>query len=291
MALFKQKNKNLPRQANNERPGRTPVNTYYRGDSQQSQSPFTKRETKKPIKRYIFGLLDIVLLAAVLIALLYSLALSNRPKVISSSSAYHDSSVYQTAASQQLASLKNRNKITFDQKGLAEALQSRFPEIAAVQTELPLFSQRPTIRLTVAQPSFFLNSPGHSYIISAAGKAVASANDIPRVRDLQNIQDQSGYKVISGQQILSTGSVAFINTVIAECARARVPISSLNLPRTPQELDLHAKDQPYYVKFYLDGDALTQTGQFLAARARFKQGTQPPAQYLDVRANGKIFYK
>ncbi|MGH7156635.1 MAG: hypothetical protein ACREGG_00760, partial [Candidatus Saccharimonadales bacterium] len=86
-------------------------------------------------------------------------------------------------------------------------------------------------------------------------------------------------------------SVGFINTVIAECKHSKVPISSLVLPTTPQELDLHTADQPYYVKFYLGGDVLNEAGQFLAARNHFAQTKQSPSQYLDVRVQGKIFYK
>jgi hypothetical protein len=70
-----------------------------------------------------------------------------------------------------------------------------------------------------------------------------------------------------------------------------VPISALSLPAVPEEIDLRASDQPYYVKFYMGGSAVLQTGQFLAARQHFKQTGQLPAQYLDARIAGKVFYK
>jgi hypothetical protein len=70
-----------------------------------------------------------------------------------------------------------------------------------------------------------------------------------------------------------------------------VSVSSLTLPKTAQELDLRTKDRPYYVKFYLGGDALLQAGQFLATRRQFDTSNTQPAEYLDVRVEGKIFYK
>jgi hypothetical protein len=291
MALFKSKTKNQPRQARNQPVQRSTVNTYYRGDSHSPASPFAKQQPKRQVRKYVFGLLDIILLAAAVLGILYALALNDQPNIAASSSAYHDSSVYRIAAAEQLNHLKNRNKITFDQQGLAQQLQHRFPEIISVQTELPLFSEQPTVRLAIAPPAFFLNSQGRSYIVSAAGKAVSPAQNLPRIQDLVPIQDQSGYRILPGQPVLSSGSVGFINTVIAQCRRAGIPIATLTLPPTPQELDLRTKDQSYYVKFYLNGDALTETGQFLAARAHFKQTGQPPAQYLDVRVAGKVFLK
>jgi hypothetical protein len=70
-----------------------------------------------------------------------------------------------------------------------------------------------------------------------------------------------------------------------------VSIKSLTLPKSVQELDLHTSDRTYFVKFYLGGDALQQTGQFLAARHQFDITNSQPAEYLDVRVAGKIFYK
>jgi len=41
----------------------------------------------------------------------------------------------------------------------------------------------------------------------------------------------------------------------------------------------------------MGGDALVQTGQFLAARKEFDISKKQPPEYLDVRVSGKIFYK
>jgi len=90
---------------------------------------------------------------------------------------------------------------------------------------------------------------------------------------------------------VSASSAKFINTVIAQSKRANVPIVSFVLPNTAQEVDLRTSDKPYYVKFYLGGDALIQTGQFLAARHQFDATNSQPSEYLDVRVAGKIFYR
>jgi hypothetical protein len=291
MPLFRKKITNQPRQVRNQTAKRSNVTTYYRAESQPAASPFAKETSKKPVRRYVFGVLDILLLIAGIAALLYSLMINSSVKVVASSSAYHDKSLYRSAASAQLGRLNNRNKITFNQQAMAQALQHQFPEIMAVQTELPLFSERPTVRLAIAQPNFFLSSQGHEYVVSADGRNVDLVKDLPQIKGLITIQDQSGYQTTVGQQVLSSNSVKFINTVIAECHRSGIPVKSLTLPKNPQELDLRTKDQPYYVKFYLDGDPLVESGQFLAARAHFKENNQSPSQYLDVRVTGKIFYQ
>src|SRR5207302_459575 len=101
--------------------------------------------------------------------------------------------------------------------------------------------------------------------------------------------DQSGFKTQAGQPALSSQAVNFIKNIITQCHGAKVPVASLTLPKTAQELDFKAADRPYFVKFYLGGDPVLETGQFLAARHRFDQ-TGQPTSYLDVRVNGKIYF-
>jgi hypothetical protein len=108
---------------------------------------------------------------------------------------------------------------------------------------------------------------------------------------LTEVTDQSGFSANAGQQVMSADSVKFVNALVAQLKHANVPISEIILPPLAQELNLKISDRPYYVKFYLGGDVLQQTGQFLATRKQFSQTNTQPAEYLDVRVPGKIFYK
>jgi hypothetical protein len=271
---------------------RSPTNTYYRSETADDKaSPFVKRTPPRRFRKYVFRTLDIVLLVFIVTGLGYSLMIKPNPKVVSSSTSFHTVADYQSVAAAQLKHLNNRNKITFSQQALISDLKKRFPEISSAQVELPLFSEQPTIYLTISKASFFLMSQGSRYIIDSSGKTVALADSLPGITKLPSIDDKSGFETGPGRQVLSANSVAFIETVIAETRRGGVPLASLSLPAVPQELDLRTSDQPYFVKFYLGGDPLAQAGQFLAARQHFKDAHQQPGQYLDVRVAGKIFYK
>jgi cell division septal protein FtsQ len=279
------------RQTKSQAARRSPITTYYRSENQESQSPFTRKAPKKRSRRYLLGALDVVLVIVVLFGLGYSLLVTPDPKVIASSESFHSQANYRSAAAAQLKQFNNRNKITFNEQAIAKQLEKQFPEINDVQIELPLFSEQPTIRLSISEASFYLNSHGNRYIVDSSGKAVARASDLPAIKNLTAVDDQSGYPDGVGRQILSSSSVIFISNLMAQARNAGVPVTSLTLPAIPQEIDLRTKDQPYYVKFYLDGDVLAQAGQFLAARKHFIQAHQAPSQYLDVRVSGKIFYK
>jgi hypothetical protein len=288
MPLF---NKNKQPRTRKSPAVRSPITTYYRAAGKTDASPFVKKTPKPSRRKYILGFFDIVLLVVLVAGLAYSLMIKPDPMVSLNDDSFHPLSVYQAEAKKQLQQLKNRNKITFSEQSFKNTLQARFPEISAVSIELPIFGEKPKINLSIARPSFQLNTRGTNLIVNNNGIAVSNAAALPKLKKLLTINDQSGYSVKPGSKILSASAVAFINTLIAQCQHAGVPISALTLPQLPQEIDLRASDQPYFVKFYLGGDALTQVGQFLAARAHFKQTGQFPAQYLDVRINGKIFYK
>jgi hypothetical protein len=271
---------------------RAPLTSYYRSNNEPGKaSPFKKRPPKTNRRKLLFGAVDVILIILLVFGLAYSLMLKAQPKVTASDLSYHPLSVYNAQITPLFNSFGDRNKITFNETALISAIQKRFPEVQAVQVELPFFSEIPNVRLSVSPPAFNLLSGSSSYVVDSQGVVVAKTTDLPKLKSLVSLADQSGYPAVLGKQVLSSNSADFINTVTEQAAHAKVPISTLSLPPLAQELDLRTSDAPYYVKFYLGGDALTQSGQFLAARQQFNQSHQMPAEYLDVRVSGKIFYR
>jgi len=185
----------------------------------------------------------------------------------------------------------NRSKLTFNEAKVVNRIETDFPEVSAASVELPFFSEQPRVRLLVSEPAFKLKSHGRLYIISRQGVVITTTVNQPRFSQLPIVEDQSGFEAVVGQPVLSSQAAGFISTVILQSRRAKVPLSTLTLPAVPLEFDLRTADQPYMVKFYLDGDANTEAGQFLAARQKFAQSHITPSQYLDARVSGKIFYK
>jgi hypothetical protein len=290
MALLRKPEK--PKERGSRIYKRTAVNSYYRSKNQPGQtSPFKNKPVQKKRRRYLLGFIDVILIIVLLLGLVNSLLLSSSPKVSVTDFSYRPLSQYQAQVKAAFAGVKNRNKVTFDTQSVTKKIETDFPEVQAVQIELPFFSQEPRARLVVSPPAFKLTGVSQVYIIDSQGIAVAKASSLPKISDLVAVNDQSGFGLSIGKQALSSQSVGFIQALIRQCQRSKVKIASLTLPALPQEIDLRTADQPYFVKFYLGGDVDIETGQFLAARQKFAQSSITPAEYLDVRVAGKIFYK
>lgn len=264
--------------------------TYYSARQAPADSPFEKT-SRSPKRRLFSKAIDFLIVAAVLAAIAYSLIVSPNPKIELDSEVYHPISAYRQAATAALGSFHNRNKLTFNDKDLILNLQRQFPEISNASVDLSLFGETPKLKLTIAAPSFFINSQGVNYVVDSEGVAVDRSTALPRIKNLPIIIDQTGFNSRAGTRVLSAQAVRFINVVINQTKHAKIPIASMTLPALAQELDLRTSDRGYFVKLYLGGDPLVQTGQFLAARHQFDQTNNQPSQYLDVRVPGKIYFK
>lgn len=255
----------------------------------------------KSLGRFVlrrFGL--IILLIVIVASSVNSLSLSDDARLVmlsspDSSPFLHGKAAYQQTASRLLAaSLWNRNKITVDTDGISRRMLERFPELSSVSITLPLVSKRPTVYVQTARTALILSARNGSFVIDTSGKALLNADNLPADtrRKLAVVTDQSGLGVTLDRQVLSSSDVSFIRTVAAELAARHVGVSSMVLPPGTSELDVHISGQPYLVKFNLEtGDARQQAGTFLAVQAQLKSQRVTPALYIDVRVDGRAYYK
>lgn len=244
-----------------------------------------------------FGL--ILLLAAVVFSAVNALSLSSDARIVllkddRSSPFLHDQKVYQQTASRLLASsVWNRNKLTVDTGAVARGMTDRFPELSEVSVTLPLLSQRPTVYVQTAREALILVADNGSFVIDTTGKALLNADNLPASRhDLPKVRDRSGMQVSINRQAISSADVSFIRTVKAQLAARRVSISAMDLPAGKNELDVRISGKPYLVKFNLEsGTARQQAGTFLATKAELERRHTTPSRYIDVRVDGRAYYK
>lgn len=243
-----------------------------------------------------FGLLILIIVSVV--TLLSILSLSSNPKVVvlgSSSVALHSNQTYQQAAQQILkGSLLNGNKITINSQAVARELQKKYPELTSVSVTLPLLGHRPIVYVEPAQPSLMLATTYGNYIIDSNGRVLAEDNAQKSVSalNLPHVTDQSGIRPVVGKQAMPASTVQFIHIVQTELAAKQITTTVMVLPPASSQLNVYISGVSYYVKFNLQsGTARKQSGTFLAARANLAGQGITPAEYFDVRVEGRAYYK
>jgi len=293
---------------------RRPVRTTVITESSPPAEPFrarrspAERETEqpaarspKPSRRRDWSWLQRIGLVIVSLAVLASavniLSLSGQVKIVNlnrDSQLARPASTYAQAATQVLSrSVWNRNKITVRTADVSRQLLVQFPELDAVTITVPLLAHQPDIYLTPAQPSLILSAAGGAFLIGDTGKAILGAATPAALNQpaLPVLTDQTGFKPQLNHQALPAADVRFIDTVIAQLAAKQYKVSDLSLLAGGSELDAHVTGQPYLIKFNLHGDATGEAGTFLATANYLRQHNQTPASYIDVRVEGRAYYK
>ena len=260
-----------------------------------------KKPTVRAVKHFWlqrFGL--IILCTVILVSVISVLSLSSNAKVLplkqevgSINTLPRDPAVYQAAANKLLSeSIWNHNKITIDTSKFNSQMMKQFPELASVSVTLPLLAHRPVVYLQPAQPALVLTTNGGSFVIDTRGKALLAADNSSPESKLPQVVDQSGLQAQLNHQVLSSDSVSFIQTVVAQLAAKHMTVSSMVLPSGTSELDVHLAGQSYFIKFNLhNNDPRQQVGTFLATIANLQKKNTPPSQYVDVRVDGRAYYK
>lgn len=247
--------------------------------------------------RQRFGLLLVIL--ALLVGIINVLALDTDPVVKPATTAavgfLHPLTTYQHTAEQLLArSVLNRNKITVDTSGVAAGLKKAYPELSLATITLPLFGHHPYIYIAQADPALVLaTQSGQHYIIDTQGRAIAAGDGSTRLSlELLKVTDQSGATITTGSLAVPSTTVAFIKTIHFQLAQRQVHVDHFSLPAAGSELDVYLTGVRYFIKFNLaSGTALQQAGTFLATQQYFEGRGINPGQYVDVRLDGRAYYR
>lgn len=204
--------------------------------------------------------------------------------------------VYQTEADKLFGqSLGNQNKLTLDASGISAKLKAMFPELSDVSVTFPLLGSQPVVYLQPSEPTFVLSANGESYVLDSSGRVLANAKSVTaqKIAMLPVVIDQSGLQPNVGSTVLPTTEVSFIQTVLAQLQAKNIKVRQIVLPAAAFEADIYISGKPYFVKFNMQdtNGALQQAGSFIAVYQYLATKNITPSQYIDVRIDGRVYYK
>jgi hypothetical protein len=233
----------------------------------------------------------------------YQMQLSGKPAIVSLVPAsdtpfLRETDIYARAAGALIdGSALNRNKLTVNTTAIADGMLRQFPELQSVTVSLPLLGHTPTFYLKPADPALVLASGDDSFVIDLQGRALsraASTSQLERL-NIPTVTDQSDVAVGLGRQTLPRRTAAFVAGVSRQLRASDVSVKAMIMPAGASELHVYVNEAPYYIKYNIQDEAgeaaEVQTGTYLAVRKYLSDKARQPAQYIDVRLQGRAYYK
>jgi hypothetical protein len=234
----------------------------------------------------------------VIFSLFYALSLGDNPRVVllarQTPNILRSNEVYQQAAHILLAeSLFNSTKITVNTNEIAQRLRQQFPELEAVSVNIPIIGRRPVIQIAPANPAVILTNQTEAYVLDRNGRALVKVSDVPAViqLNLPQIIDDAGIDILPGEVSLPKDTVRFVIAVNGQLTAKELKIQSVSLPAVVNELHVRIKGDSYFAKLNLQEEVRLQVGTFLAVRDRLIKEGGLPLEYIDVRVEGRAYYK
>lgn len=259
-----------------------------------------KYQYKKEHLLTVKSIPSIIAVLLILFALAYATMLSsNNPQVLqlSQSNEYllRSDNEYERGIAQILGgSVLNKSKLTADSKKMEKAIQQKYPEIGKVSVNFPIIGKRPIIQISPAEPKAIVTSQTSSFVVDQQGKAIMNAIELPQAtkENLPLITDSIDIGSKVGDYVLPENTIEFLDTVKYQLEQKDLSIDRVELPAIANELHIRIKGQRFVVKYNLSNDARQQVGSYLATLDKLtKEGKILPQEYIDLRVDGRAYYK
>jgi len=117
-------------------------------------------------------------------------------------------------------------------------------------------------------------------------------------KELPVIEDESGLVFDAGATVISKNTKEFIgslpeamNSGLLEGIKQAGSFKKISIPNTIRELHVYPKNASYYIKFDTSRGVGGQVEELRTLLSYLKKKNIAPKQYVDVRLEGKAFYK
>lgn len=248
------------------------------------RSPRLKEHDLRYHRRKLAFLLMIsAMIAGLIVWLLHQFILDVRiAGDTSGSRAYYVKQVEQYLAANPL----QRLHFMLDDRALTQAIQKDSPEIENIVVrdsgflldEAEFTLRQATARWKLGEKVYYVDKNGVAF------------EKKPAKEPSLEIRDESGLPV-SSQRIVSNQMLRFIGQVVGELSTHSGEVEQVIIPQGGlKEVDVVLKGKGYPVKLHTDRDPVEQAID-AASAIRHIDAKRITPQYLDVRVEGKAFYK
>lgn len=263
---------------------RTQYNSIYNSDRAQTHSLTTHR-------RRVGLFFGIVLLFIVLIYFVINQITANYVVLINTKDTINniDKSIYEQALiDYSKSNTSSRIRSLLNNDSLSEFMLENYPEIQSVNDSGKLDVFGTSYRFTFRKPVAKWQVNQNIYYVDSSGIPFEKNYfDEPTL----NVVDNSGIKFDKGEAIASNKFLRFVGRVVTECTSRGYVVVEATIPTdTTRQLNIKLKGRVTTIKLAVDRDIQNQVEDMNNAFLYLDSRSIYP-EYIDVRINGKAYYK
>lgn len=184
--------------------------------------------------------------------------------------------------------LFGRNWLILNTKDLRSTLQKSFNGQESISVD-KVFPSRLIIKTDEQKPGLIWKTGARRYVISVNGRVMS---EIPHDQssDLVVVVDTSNIPVEIGDNVTGRQFVTFTTEIYKALRENNLGPSELYIRETTGELNAKTT-QGYDIKFDTTVDSAVQIRALNAVLELLKSSNKKPTEYIDLRINGKAFYR
>jgi cell division septal protein FtsQ len=147
-----------------------------------------------------------------------------------------------------------------------------------------------TVKITEQKPSILWLSGNTLSIIGANGHAY-DGDITPIMKDkLVTVVDTTNLPVKKGEKVVTQEFVDFVNAIKEQLPNKGIEVNQYQIGDTTTELRA-VTEGGYYIRFDITRPVEEQLQDLSAVLGQMKKQGKKAAEYIDLRINGKVFYK
>jgi hypothetical protein len=296
---FIKKRQSIPKRQPNLSRSIMPIDKYYSGMSQRLNSEGRPRPGAwvTAVARWcgVFVILLVLLFNTTLNQVGVKIAHTNTSGV---KSKYRSDQEYIDRARAVFSgNLFYRSKLTFNGSDFEQVLAASMPEADGVVSVVPLVGTKLLVGATITDPLAHVSiGSGQNAIVGMNGRLL-EVSDSAILSELTvstpELRIEPAIDLEIGGSILTSGETALLQLLKTEFDGSNVSRPKLDSFRynvEKRELQAFFVSKSYFAKFTTERDARLQVGALVATlEAAAKEQGMVPAQYVDVRVEGRVF--
>jgi cell division septal protein FtsQ len=248
-----------------------------------------KKKAKLPLKKIIRPAIIVLAIALLAYAIIASSLLRIQTIKVEGARTLSADSVRQQTQDVLTSSPLTQNILFVPTGKISDELKKQNYQIAEADVSRSGFNSI-TVKITEQKPSILWLSGNTLSIIGANGHAYdGEITDVMKQR-LVTVVDTTNLPVKKGEKVVTQEFVDFVNTMHTGLPGKGITVKQYQIGDSTTELRA-TTEAGYYILFDTTRPAEEQLQDLSAVLAQMKKQNKKATEYIDLRINGKVFYK